>query len=111
MMPFNWKPISAILAAAVSLATAAAADWKDQAVIHLESTPNARLKPVPVRAVTLTDGGFWRERQRTTVEKSLPTLVALLEENGYIDNFRRLKGPDGPRNDVCLLYTSPSPRD
>jgi hypothetical protein len=85
-------------------ATAAApsADWKDQAVIHLAETPNAKLRPVPVRAVTLTDG-FWRQRQGVTAETSLPTLYALLEENGYIDNFRRLKGKNVPRRGP--LYT------
>ncbi len=29
-----------------------AADWKDQAVIHLDRPPQAQLKAVPVRAVT-----------------------------------------------------------
>lgn len=81
---------------------APAVDWKDQAIIHLAETPNAKLRPVPVRAVTLTDG-FWRQRQKVTAETSLPTLYALLEENGYVDNFRRLKGKNVPRRGP--LYT------
>lgn len=88
--------------AAGAFALAIAADWKDQGVIHLENTPNARLKPVPVRAVTLT-GGYWQSRQRVTAEKSLPSLLALLEENGYIDNFRRLRGKKVERRGP--LYT------
>ncbi|MBL8236417.1 MAG: glycoside hydrolase family 127 protein [Bryobacterales bacterium] len=79
-----------------------AADWKDQAVIHLESSPHALLKPVPVRAVTFTPG-FWQSRQKVTAESSLPSLLALLEQNGYIDNFRRLKNKDLPRRGP--LYT------
>ncbi len=79
-----------------------AADWKDQSVIYLDNTPQARLHPVPVRAVTLTDG-YWKQRQKVTAESSLPTLYAQLEEHGYIDNFRRLKGKDVPRKGP--LYT------
>ncbi len=67
------------------------ADWRDEGVIELSKTPGAKLKPVPVRAVTL-GAGFWKERQKATLETSLPTLYALMEENGWYDNFRRLKG-------------------
>ncbi|MFL6414821.1 MAG: glycoside hydrolase family 127 protein, partial [Bryobacteraceae bacterium] len=52
---------------------------------------NAHLHPVPVQAVHLTDG-FWGPRRRVTTERSLPTLLALLEEHGAVDNFRRLSG-------------------
>jgi hypothetical protein len=88
-----------ILLAALALP---AAEWRDQATLHLEKSPHARLHPVPVRAVTLTEG-YWQQRQKVTAETSLPTLYALLEENGYIDNFRRLKGKDVPRKGP--LYT------
>ncbi len=60
-------------------------------MIELSKTPGAKLKPVPVRAVTFGEG-FWKQRQRATVETSLPTLYALMEQNGWYDNFRRLKG-------------------
>jgi hypothetical protein len=36
--------------------------------------------------------GFWADRMRTNAETSLPTLLQLLEENGVVDNFRRLSG-------------------
>jgi DUF1680 family protein len=67
------------------------ADWKDQGILHLEKSPNAKLHSVPVRAVTLGEG-FWAERRRVNVEKSIPSLLALLEENGIVDNFRRISG-------------------
>ncbi len=87
---------SRIVFAAATLWFSFAADWKQQAVIHLESSPHAKLKPVPVRAVRFTTG-YWRARQEVTAEASLPSLLRLLEQNGYIDNFRRLKNPAIPR--------------
>src|SRR5690606_33433042 len=36
--------------------------------------------------------GFWTPRMRTNVERSLPTMLQLLEEHGVVDNFRRLSG-------------------
>ncbi len=46
---------------------------------------------MPIRAVTM-GSGIWSERMRTNVEDSIPTLLALLEEHGVVDNFRRLSG-------------------
>ncbi|MGC4055417.1 MAG: glycoside hydrolase family 127 protein [Paludibaculum sp.] len=63
--------------------------WRDEGLLELSRSPKAKLHPVPVRAVQLT-GGFWTERQRITVERSIPTLLTLLEEHGVVDNFRRL---------------------
>ncbi len=72
-------------------AAAFGAEWKDQAIIHLDKSPHAKLHPVPVRAVRLNDG-FWKSRQQVTENQSLPTMLALMEENGVVDNFRRLSG-------------------
>jgi uncharacterized protein len=69
----------------------AAADWRSQGVLHLDNSPHAKLHSVPVRAVKLA-GGFWTDRRRVNAEKSIPTMLALLEENGVVDNFRRLSG-------------------
>jgi uncharacterized protein len=69
----------------------AAADWRSQGILHLDNSPHAKLHSIPVRAVRLSDG-FWTERRRVNFEKSIPTLLALLEENGIVDNFRRLSG-------------------
>ena len=65
--------------------------WKDQGILDLNHSLNARVHPVPVQAVHLGDG-FWTERRRMTTERSLPTMLQLLEEHGTIDNFRRLSG-------------------
>ncbi|MBV8552975.1 MAG: glycoside hydrolase family 127 protein [Acidobacteriaceae bacterium] len=79
------------------------AAWKDQGVIYLDHSLNARLHSVPVQAVHLSDG-FWSARRKVTTERSLPTLLALLEEHGVVDNFRRLDGrPEIPRKGP--LYT------
>lgn len=78
-------------------------DWKQQGVIFLADSPNARQHPVPVQAVHMGDG-FWTQRRRAVTEKSLPSLLLLLEEHGVVDNFRRLAGrPELPRKGP--LYT------
>jgi len=69
----------------------ASADWRDQGILHLERSPHARLKNVPVRAFTMAEG-FWTSRRKVNVERSIPTLLELLEQHGVIDNFRRLSG-------------------
>ena len=77
--------------------------WQAQGIIDTTRSPCAKLHSVPVRAVTMGEG-FWTERMRTNVEKSIPTLLALLEEHGIVDNFRRLSGrKDVPRRGP--LYT------
>jgi hypothetical protein len=48
--------------------------------------------------------GFWSARMRVNLERSIPTLVQLLEEHGVVDNFRRLTGrKNAPRRGP--LYT------
>jgi DUF1680 family protein len=66
-------------------------DWRNEGVIYLDHSLNARLHPVPVSAVRLGDG-FWSARRKVTVERSLPSMLQLLEEHGVVDNFRRLSG-------------------
>lgn len=66
-------------------------EWRDQAIINLNYSPQAVMHPVPVRAVTLGEG-FWYERRKTNVERSIPVMLQLLEEHGVVDNFRRLTG-------------------
>ena len=65
--------------------------WRNEGVICLDHSLNARLHPVPVQAVRLGDG-FWAGRRKVTTERSLPTMLDLLEEHGVVDNFRRLSG-------------------
>lgn len=77
--------------------------WKNQGVLFLTDSPNARQHPVPVQAVHFGDG-FWTPRRRAVTERSLPSLLLLLEEHGVVDNFRRLAGrPELPRRGP--LYT------
>jgi uncharacterized protein len=76
----------------IAFALASAADnWRDQGVLYLDHSPKATLHPVPVRAVHLDDG-FWQDRRRVNVERSIPTMLELLEQHGIVDNFRRLSG-------------------
>jgi hypothetical protein len=62
-------------------------------VVDTTKSPHARLKPVPVSAVTLTDA-FWAPRLRINREVTLPTQYRLLEETGRLDNFRVAAGKD-----------------
>lgn len=75
----------------VSLTVLAQTPPRDQGLLHLAASPHARLHPVPVRAVQL-QSGFWKTRQDVTIQTSIPSLLALLEEKGTLDNFRRLSG-------------------
>lgn len=93
--------LSCILAAAST--AAAQADPRDGGVLDLRKSPHARLRGVPVRAVTIRDG-FWSARRKVNVERSIPTMLDLLEEHGVLDNFRRLSGrKQAPRRGP--LYT------
>jgi uncharacterized protein len=74
---------------AVALTDAPA--WKDQGVENLAKSPHAKLRDIPVHAVTIT-GGFWGQRREINVTKSIPTMHDLLEANGRMNNFRRLVG-------------------
>ena len=90
------REISLLLGACLAFGITAFAQtpkepWNDQGIINTAESPNAKLHSVPIRAVTMGDG-FWSERMRTNVEQSIPTLLALLEEHGVVDNFRRLLG-------------------
>jgi len=65
--------------------------WKDQGVENLAKSPHAKLRDIPVHAVTIT-GGFWGPRREINVTRSIPTMHDLLEANGRMNNFRRLAG-------------------
>jgi DUF1680 family protein len=83
--------ILASLAVLALLAQSSGEPWRNEGVLYLQRSPHARLKDVPVRAVHMGDG-FWAARRRVVVERSIPTLLQLLESNGIVDNFRRLSG-------------------
>ncbi len=65
--------------------------WKDQGVENLTRSPHAKLKNIPVRAVTIHEG-FWYKRREININKSIPSMHDLLESNGRMENFRRLIG-------------------
>ncbi|HKT24860.1 MAG TPA: glycoside hydrolase family 127 protein [Terriglobales bacterium] len=68
-----------------------ASDWKSQGIENLVKSPHAKLRQVPIRAVTINDG-FWGKRRQVNVAKSIPSMHDLLEANGRMNNFRRLEG-------------------
>jgi len=66
-------------------------DWKDAGVIDLSNSPYAKLKTVPVRAVSIQDG-FWTKRRKTNLVSSIPSMHDELLAHGRMDNFLRLQG-------------------
>ena len=77
--------------AANSSSPSGAPRWRDEGVLDLTKSPHAKLRNVPVHAVTILQG-FWDQRRETNLHNSIPTLEKLLEVNGRMDNFRRLSG-------------------
>jgi len=61
------------------------------AVVDLTQSKQARLRPVPLAAVTLDDA-FWAPRLKLNRETTLPSQYRQLEETGRLDNFRRASG-------------------
>jgi len=82
---------TAIVLLCGAMCALAADSWRDQGVIYLNNTPNAKMHPVPVRAVTIKPG-FWSSRREVNVANSIPTMYQLLDEHGVLDNFRRMSG-------------------
>lgn len=71
--------------------------WNEQGILNLAHSPYAKLKNIPVHAVTVQTG-FWASRRTANVEHSIPSMGKLLEVNGRMDNFRRLIGKnDAPQ--------------
>ncbi|HKF25207.1 MAG TPA: hypothetical protein VKB24_04500 [Candidatus Acidoferrum sp.] len=74
-----------------------ASDWREEGVLFLEKSPYAKLRNIPVRAVTIKSG-FWGSRRATNVDSSIPSMEKLLEANGRMMNFLRLaKQSDAPQ--------------
>ena len=65
--------------------------WRDQGILNLAHSPYAKLKNVPIHAVTIPSG-FWAARREINIRNSIPSMGKLLEANGRMDNFRRLIG-------------------
>lgn len=60
-------------------------------VVDTTRSPFARLRPVAVDSVRLTDD-FWAPRLRVNRETTLPSQYRLLQETGRIDNLLRAAG-------------------
>lgn len=60
-------------------------------IVDTSKSPHARLRPVPLDAVTLSDA-FWQPRRETLKAVTLPSQYARCEKTGRIDNFRRVSG-------------------
>lgn len=74
-----------------------AASWRDQGILYVDKSPYAKLRNVPVHAVTITQG-FWGARREVNVNRSIPSMENLLEANGRMTNFLRLaKQSDEPQ--------------
>ena len=63
--------------------------WKDEGVLYVDKSPYAKLRNVPIHAVTIS-AGFWGARREINVDKSIPSMEKLLESNGRMNNFLRL---------------------
>ncbi len=66
-------------------------DWATAGIIATRHSPYAKLKSVPVNAVTIT-AGFWSKRRQTNVEASIPSMRTELIDHGRMENFLRLEG-------------------
>ena len=97
----------ALTAAGLGEAQSAGVDWREQGVVLVRKSPHAKLRDIPVRAVTMGDG-LWGTRRQVNVEVSIPTILPLIEEHGYIDNFRRLsKGKNVSKKGPVFADTDP----
>ncbi|MFB3828171.1 MAG: glycoside hydrolase family 127 protein [Bryobacteraceae bacterium] len=60
-------------------------------ILQLEHSPQARVGSLPLSAVRMGEG-FWTKRRNAAIGTSMPALLRSMEENGWLDNFRRLSG-------------------
>jgi len=86
-------PLSVLAAAGLA---AAAEPAPHDPIVDNTHSPHAVLRSVPVSAVKMGPG-FWEERRKTTIDRSLPTMLDLEVKNGWLDNFLRLEGKSAPR--------------
>jgi DUF1680 family protein len=67
----------------------AAENWRNEGVLCIDHSPYAKLRNIPVHAVTINQG-FWGARRAINVNSSIPSMEKLLEANGRMTNFLRL---------------------
>ncbi len=73
------------------MATTEPTAWRNAGVVDTRNSPHARLRSVPVRAVTMRPG-FWLPRIEANRRNGIPQLHRRLEEHGVLDNLRRISG-------------------
>ena len=83
--------IFSLLADVSDATTSHRANCQDAGIADFSRSPFAKLKPVPVRAVTIQDG-FWSKRRVTNIDSSIPSMHDELIAHGRMDNFLRLEG-------------------
>ena len=66
-------------------------EWRNKPVLDLSHSPYAKMRMVPVSAVTIHEG-FWEKRRRTNVDSSIPSMHDELIAHGRMTNFERLDG-------------------
>jgi hypothetical protein len=87
----NAADLLALLAPTRNASEASGAAWRNAGIADFSKSPFARLKPVPVSAVTIEDG-FWSKRRATNVQSSIPSMHVQLIAHGRMNNFLRLAG-------------------
>ena len=65
--------------------------WNNAGIIATRNSPFAKLKSVPVQAVTI-EPGFWSKRRAINAASSIPSMRQELLDHGRMDNFLRLSG-------------------
>ena len=82
---------------AAVLPKSAETTWRNEGILFVDNSPYAKLRNIPVHAVTISNG-FWGSRRATNVKSSIPSMERLLEANGRMTNFLRLaKQSDAPQ--------------
>jgi uncharacterized protein len=104
----NWRSVLVILfvaAGASPVAKPPAGEGAPSGEGVVATLPDSHfvLRALSPGTVELRDG-FWAPKLRVNQAVSLPSLYDLLEENGIVDNFRRLAG-SGPAERRGPLYT------
>jgi uncharacterized protein len=90
-------PLQRLMARRTSRVSDTDTNWKNEGLLYSDHSPYAKLHNIPVHAVTISQG-FWGDRRQINVDKSLPSMEALLEANGRMRNFLRLVGnSDAPQ--------------
>ncbi len=89
--------LMSVLNEADTTGTAPHEDWRHTGVLDLSKSPYARLRTIPIAAVTIREG-FWQKRRQTNVQSSIPSMHDELLAHGRMDNFLRLQGKsDAPQ--------------